>query len=54
MREKICSDNYEPCCCIKFDAQIHPTFGYQGMLSVGLIKWRRLQETIKILEPDFL
>ena len=33
-----------PCCCIKFGAQIHQTFGYQGttlksMSSAGLIKW---------------
>jgi hypothetical protein len=33
-----------PCCYIKFGAQIHQTFGYQGttlksMSSAGLIKW---------------
>jgi hypothetical protein len=38
--DKICL----PCCCIKFGAQIHQTFGYQektlkSMSSAGLIKW---------------
>jgi hypothetical protein len=37
-------DDTLPCCCIKFGAQIHQTFGYQGttlksMSSAGLIKW---------------